>query len=230
MYDTTGLIVGVPDRDNLVPADLDGLRAPSVAADEWGGWVLIDMAGADFSLALIDSIGKEITADQGRLAMEDMILHDVVGWDVPANYSPIGTVDVMQIGQLAQTSGLTAKTIRYYESVGLLNAPARTPGGYRIYGHEALERLDFIRQAKASGLTLAEIASILEIKEKGGQSCDHAKALLAEHLLALDVKIDELCAARAELQRLSARAGRLDPAQCTDANRCQVIASARVTS
>ncbi len=46
---------------------------------------------------------KEITADQGRLVMEDMILVDVVGWDVPANYSPIGTVDVMQIGQLAQT-------------------------------------------------------------------------------------------------------------------------------
>jgi DNA-binding transcriptional MerR regulator len=136
----------------------------------------------------------------------------------------------MQIGQLARTSGVTTKTIRYYESIGLLDTPARTAGGYRSYGPEALERLDFIRQAKASGLTLAEIGSILEIKDDGGQSCDHTRALLAEHLVALDVKIDELLAARAELQRLSERAGRLDPSQCTDVNRCQVIATARDSS
>ena len=136
----------------------------------------------------------------------------------------------MQIGQLAHTSGVTTKTIRYYESIGLLDTPARTAGGYRSYGPEALERLDFIRQAKASGLTLAEIGSILEIKDDGGQSCDHTRALLAEHLVALDVKIDELLAARAELQRLSERAGRLDPSQCTDVNRCQVIATARDSS
>jgi DNA-binding transcriptional MerR regulator len=139
----------------------------------------------------------------------------------------LATVDAMQIGQLAHTSGVTTKTIRYYESIGLLDAPARTAGGYRSYRPEVLERLDFIRQAKASGLTLAEIGSILEIKDEGGQSCDHTRALLAEHLLALDRKIDELLAARVELQRLSERAGRLDPAQCTDANRCQVIAAAR---
>ena len=137
------------------------------------------------------------------------------------------TVDAMQIGQLAHTCGVTTKTIRYYESIGLLDAPARTAGGYRSYGPEALERLDFVRQAKASGLTLAEIGSILEIKDQGGQSCDHTRALLADHLVALDGKIDELLAARAELQRLSERAGLLDPAQCTDANRCQVITAAR---
>jgi DNA-binding transcriptional MerR regulator len=133
----------------------------------------------------------------------------------------------MQIGQLARTSGVTTKTIRYYESIGLLEEPARTEGGYRSYRPEVLERLDFIRQAKASGLTLAEIGSILEIKDEGGQSCDHSRLLLAEHLEALDAKIDELLAARIELRRLSERALRLDPAQCTDANRCQVITDTR---
>ena len=131
----------------------------------------------------------------------------------------------MQIGQLAESAGLTTKTIRYYESIGLLDPPARTAGGYRSYGPEVLERLDFIRQSKASGLTLNEIRSILEIKDAGGRSCDHTRALLADHLEALDAKIDELLAARAELQRLSQRAEHLDPAACTDANRCQVIAS-----
>ena len=130
----------------------------------------------------------------------------------------------MQIGQLAESAGLTTKTIRYYESIGLLDPPKRTAGGYRSYGPEVLERLDFIRQSKASGLTLNEIRSILEIKDAGGRSCDHTRSLLAEHLEALDAKIDELLAARAELQRLSQRAEHLDPAACTDANRCQVIA------
>ena len=137
----------------------------------------------------------------------------------------IATVGVMQIGQLARMSGLTTKTIRYYESIGLLDEPARTAGGYRSYGLDVLERLDFIRQAKASGLTLTEIGSILEIKDQGGQTCDHTRALLAQHLRALDAKIDELLAARTALQRLGERADRLDPARCTDANRCQVIAA-----
>lgn len=134
----------------------------------------------------------------------------------------------MQIGELARASGITTKTVRYYESIGLLDAPKRTAGGYRSYAPDVLERLDFIRQAKASGLTLSEIRSILEIKEAGGRSCDHTRSLLTAHLAALDAKIDELLAARKELRRLSERAGRLDPAECTDANRCQVIATHRV--
>jgi DNA-binding transcriptional MerR regulator len=139
----------------------------------------------------------------------------------------VDNVVVMQIGELASESGITTKTIRYYESIGLLDEPQRTSGGYRSYGPDAIERLDFIRQAKASGLTLAEIRSILEIKDEGGQSCDHTRALLAGHLDALDAKIEELHAARAELQQLSERAARLDPAQCTDAHRCQVITAGR---
>lgn len=139
----------------------------------------------------------------------------------------IGTVVDMQIGELAHASGITTKTVRYYESIGLLDEPARTAGGYRSYGPDVPERLDFIRQAKASGLTLSEIRSILEIKEEGGQSCDHTRALLDAHLAALDEKIDELLGAREELRRLSGRAAKLDPAECTDANRCQVIAAAR---
>jgi DNA-binding transcriptional MerR regulator len=129
----------------------------------------------------------------------------------------------MKIGQLADASGFTRKTIRYYESIGLLDAPARTSSGYRSYAPDVLDRLDFIRQAKASGLSLTEIGSILEIKEEGGQSCEHTRALLAAHLDELDAKIDELLAARDELRRLGQRAARLDPTQCTDENRCQVI-------
>lgn len=129
----------------------------------------------------------------------------------------------MKIGELAATMDVTTKTIRYYESIGLLDEPARTASGYRSYGPEAIERLEFVRQSQSSGLTLTEIKSILEIKDQGGQSCEHTRDLLKSHLDELDHKIIELQQARVELGRMYARAATLDPAGCTDAHRCQVI-------
>lgn len=129
----------------------------------------------------------------------------------------------MQIGELANSMGVTTKSIRYYESIGLLDEPARTESGYRSYGPQASERLEFIKQAQASGLALSEIKSILEIKDQGGQSCEHTRELLRRHLDELAEKIVELQRAKVELERMYERAGRLDPAACTDANRCQVI-------
>lgn len=133
------------------------------------------------------------------------------------------TVQSMKIGQLADTAGVTTKAIRYYESIGVLDEPARTESGYRSYGPAAIERLDFVKQAQASGLALAEIKSILEIKDRGGQSCEHTRALLERRLAELEIKIAEMEAARLELQRMYDGAAALDPAECTDSNRCQVI-------
>ena len=134
----------------------------------------------------------------------------------------------MQIGELANTAGVTTKTIRYYEAIGVLDEPARTDSGYRSYGPAAVERLDFVKQAQSTGLALAEIKSILEIKDQGGQTCEHPKALLRQHLDELDERIVELQAARVELQAMYQRAGALDPAKCTDANRCQIITDAAI--
>ncbi len=75
----------------------------------------------------------------------------------------------MKIGELAETAGVTTKAIRYYESIGLLDEPERTGSGYRSYGPDDVERLDFVKQAQASGLALAEIKSILDIKDRGGR-------------------------------------------------------------
>ena len=131
----------------------------------------------------------------------------------------------MKIGELASTAGISTKAIRYYESIGVLDEPARTEAGYRSYGVDAIERLDFVKQSQASGLALSEIKSILEIKDRGGQSCEHTRALLARHLDQLDAKIVELQQARIELRNMFERAGRLDPGDCTDVNRCQVISA-----
>lgn len=131
----------------------------------------------------------------------------------------------MKIGDLGLRCGVTAKTIRYYESIGLLDEPDRTASGYRDYGDDAVERLQFIRDAQATGLSLAEIASVLELKGAGERSCAHTMALLEEHVASIDSQIEQLMAARRELSRLADRAKALDPAACTDPNRCQVIAA-----
>lgn len=133
----------------------------------------------------------------------------------------------MKIGELGDQCGVTAKTIRYYESIGLLDEPERTPSGYRDYGDAAVERLRFIRDAQATGLTLAEIASVLELKGAGERSCSHTMALIEAHVATINAQIDQLTHARHELSLLADRAAGLDPASCTDPNRCQVITDER---
>ena len=89
MYDTTGKVVGVPERIDFDEDTLRGLRAPQVAADEWGGWVWVNLAGPDSAPGLLDWIGEDIIADLGRFRMEDMVLLDLLEWDVPVSYKAV---------------------------------------------------------------------------------------------------------------------------------------------
>ncbi len=129
----------------------------------------------------------------------------------------------MRIGELAELVHVSTKTIRYYESIGLLAEPSRSDSGYRQYDEAAGERLGFIRDAQATGLSLAEISSVLELKNTGVGSCAHTTQLLDRHLSELDVQIDRLVEARASLRSLADRGREMNPTTCTDPNRCQVI-------
>jgi DNA-binding transcriptional MerR regulator len=129
----------------------------------------------------------------------------------------------MRIGELADHAGVSAKTVRFYESIGLMEEPARNANGYRAYDADALERLRFIRDAQAAGLTLAEAREIVELKARGEASCHHTTAILERHLADVDRQIQSLQAARMELEGLLGRAESLDPTHCTDGSKCQVI-------
>lgn len=122
---------------------------------------------------------------------------------------------------------MTTKALRFYETRGLLPAPARTPSGYRDYEPETLERLVFIRDAQFAGLTLTEIASVLEMKDTGTGACEHTASLLRRHLDDVDGRIAALSETRRRLRELADRAAGLDPTDCRDPHRCQVIASGR---
>ncbi|MEQ8437825.1 MAG: heavy metal-responsive transcriptional regulator [Ilumatobacter fluminis] len=129
----------------------------------------------------------------------------------------------MRIGEVAEQAAVTTKTIRYYESIGILPTPDRTPSGYRAYDSTTLERLRFIRDAQATGLTLIEIKSILELRGQGERSCEHTRSLVHRQIDEIDVQIHRLEHARGELRELMERADRTDPADCVDEHRCQVI-------
>lgn len=136
----------------------------------------------------------------------------------------------MKIGELSQRTGISTKTIRYYEDIELLPPPLREPNGYRSYEDESVDRLQFIRDAQATGLTLTEIASIVDLRGRGEATCQHVIDLLERHLHDLDEHIRSLKRTRRKLAAMAQRAQTLDPSTCTDPNRCQTIAHQEQTA
>jgi DNA-binding transcriptional MerR regulator len=120
----------------------------------------------------------------------------------------------MRIGQLATKTGVTAKTIRFWESAGLLADPTRTPSGYRDYEPEVVERLEFIRHAQAGGLTLDQIRQVLEIGDSGDPPCEHVGRVVADRLAEVEARIAELAETRRHLQALARRAAAQDATDC----------------
>jgi DNA-binding transcriptional MerR regulator len=129
----------------------------------------------------------------------------------------------MLIGDVARRSGVSAKTIRYYEDIGLLPAPQRSASGYRHYDDAVLERLAFVRAAQAVGLTLGEVRSIVALRDGGETPCGHVLDLLRARSAELDRRIAELRSLRGELRRLVERAVGLDPADCNPGRVCHLI-------
>jgi MerR family transcriptional regulator, copper efflux regulator len=110
----------------------------------------------------------------------------------------------MKIGVLAGRSGLSVKTLRYYEDLGLLPAIARSEGGYRLFAEESLRRLEFIRRLKALGLSLEEIQGCLAVHDAGDLPCADIQIQLERQIGRIDARIEELGQLRQELQGLLA--------------------------
>src|SRR5437660_10519880 len=111
----------------------------------------------------------------------------------------------MRIGEIAEQSGLSTKALRYYERVGLVEEPLRTPSGYRDYRESVLERLRFIRSAQAAGLTLGEIKGVIAFREQGSPPCGHVLELIESRAGDLDRRITELPTLRDHLRALAGR-------------------------
>jgi Cu(I)-responsive transcriptional regulator len=122
------------------------------------------------------------------------------------------------IGTLAKATGTKVETVRWYERVGLLPAPARTSGNYRAYGPSHLARLSFIR-ARDLGFSLEQVRVLLDLAEDRNRSCETVDAIAREHLTEVDRKIRDLQALRRELDGLlsQCRHGRVSECRIIEA-------------
>ncbi|OYD87436.1 heavy metal-responsive transcriptional regulator [Nostoc sp. 'Peltigera membranacea cyanobiont' 213] len=109
---------------------------------------------------------------------------------------------LLLIGQVTDISGIPIRTIRYYESLGLLKSSRRTEGGFRQFSLDVLTRLAFIKRAQNLGLSLEEIGNILQVYDQGQAPCGEIKEKLEDKLLHIDRQIDQLLTLRSEIKGL----------------------------
>ena len=129
----------------------------------------------------------------------------------------------MLIGELADALQIPTRTIRFYERKGLLPEPKRAGNGYRVYDDTTLARLRFIRTAQAAGLTLAEIASVIHVRDDGTAPCSHVDSLLETKLAEVRDRRRQLATLETELAHLLERSRALDPADCTAGEICHIF-------
>jgi Cu(I)-responsive transcriptional regulator len=116
-------------------------------------------------------------------------------------------VEKLTIGTMAEATGTKVETIRWYEKVGLIAAPARTGGNYRAYAPEDLARLSFIRRARDLGFSLDQVRALLDLAAQRESDCGTVDVIATEHLAEVDRKLADLAALRRELARLIATCG-----------------------
>lgn len=120
----------------------------------------------------------------------------------------------MNIGQAAQASGLSAKMIRYYESVGLLQGAARSDAGYRVYGDADLHALRFIRRARDLGFTVPRTADLLALWRDRSRASADVKAIALRHVAELEEKARALQVMSDTLRHLAAHCHGDDRPDC----------------
>jgi DNA-binding transcriptional MerR regulator len=129
----------------------------------------------------------------------------------------------MKIGAVAKLTGVSTKTIRFYEDAGLLPPPARTPTGYREYEPGIVDRLRFIHRGQAAGLSLAEVRQILAIRDRGEPPCGHVRQVLRTRLDQVRGQLAELVALEGHLHTLLERAEQDSPTAHDHATVCWIL-------
>lgn len=134
---------------------------------------------------------------------------------------------LLTVSKLGGLVGASADTLRYYERIGLLPAPDRTPSGYRVYGQDSIERMAFIKGAQRLGLRLEEIKELLAIKDGGVCPCGHTRSLLERRATQLDDEMEAMSRMRGEIDRMLVDLGTDDTSRSQCNNLIQIETSRR---
>jgi DNA-binding transcriptional MerR regulator len=106
---------------------------------------------------------------------------------------------MLKIGEVSRQTGIGIETLRFYEKSGLLDKPARTYSGYRMYSSDVLDRLSFIKRAQFLGFTLDEIKKVIDDARRGHSPCDEVREIVRARLEELDQRMQEMALYRKEL-------------------------------
>lgn len=132
----------------------------------------------------------------------------------------------MRIGEVAELTGVSTKTIRFYEDSGLVPAPDRTHSGHRRYGKDTVDRLRFIRRCQTAGMTLTEVREIFALHDRGESLCGQVEQTLTDRLHHVRARIAELEVFETYLAGLLAHASEGRAAEQADAAVCWILESA----
>jgi DNA-binding transcriptional MerR regulator len=134
----------------------------------------------------------------------------------------------MTIGEAARRSGFTVKALRFYDRRGLLPPTGRTAGGYRVYGEPDLARLEFIRQAKALGLTLDAVGElVVAVRGGSGTTRDRVRSILRERIAHVARQIVTLTRLRKDLARRRRRLARTSRRTTSGRGFCTCLRASR---
>jgi Cu(I)-responsive transcriptional regulator len=120
----------------------------------------------------------------------------------------------MNISEAARLSGLSAKTIRHYEDIGLMTPAVRTDAGYRQYNQQSVEQLSFIHHARVLGFSIAQVSSLLDLKNDPHRASREVKALAQEQLTQLEQRMLELAAMQKLLKEMISKCAGDDDPHC----------------
>jgi len=128
-----------------------------------------------------------------------------------------------QIGEVAKATGLTVDTIRYYQKIGLVQAPARTSGGYRVFCAPDIEDLLFIGNAQELGFSLTEIRGLLLVRRNSAHACPEVRDLIRHKLTDVEKKVAALQHVHSELTGALRKCNRVLQTHAAD-DGCPVLA------
>jgi Cu(I)-responsive transcriptional regulator len=120
----------------------------------------------------------------------------------------------LNIGEASNASGVSAKMIRYYESIGLIRAPLRTDSNYRVYGDDEVHVLRFIKRARTLGFSVEETATLLGLWQDKTRASAEVKDIATSHIATLETKIGELQGMVKTLKHLAHCCGGNDRPDC----------------
>jgi DNA-binding transcriptional MerR regulator len=144
-----------------------------------------------------------------------------------AGASEAGGTALLKIGEVARRAGIGVETLRFYERSGLLDRPARTEGGYRLYDAEALKTLEFIRRAQALGFSLEEIKRIIAESRAGQRPCAEVRETVRRRLVELDEQMAQI---RRFRNALAATLKQWDEKGYADGDFCGLIESSDLSA